>query len=284
MDDGYRFELTNPDDAMELARISALLREVFPKARHLSPTYLDWLYARNPDGKAIGCNAWHGETLVGHMAAAPMRGLVEGEARPGLFMLNGAVAASHRQKRLQSRISAAIFEACVRGGYAFCFGTGNRYSTVPLLTRFKMVRPLEARIGFGTPARRERPTAPSFERLWSEEALAWRLANPEAGYRARSHEGRLIVTAPTGLPGISAILLSGPDSWNLASTGEAPGGPLRLWLGLDPDIDWSRSSFIPIPAALRPSPLNLVYKDLTGGDFVPDPERVRFRSIDFDPY
>lgn len=284
MNDGYRFVLTNPRDSGELARISALLREVFPGADHLTPRYLDWLYARNPDGEAVGCNAYSGETLVGHMAAAPMSGLVEGDRRPGLFMLNGAVHPKHRRRRLQSRISAAIFEESARRGYVFCFGTGNRYSTLPLLTRFRMVRPLEARLGIGVPARRKQAVRPSFERAWSTEALSWRLANPEARYEIRTRNGSVGVMAKTGTAGVLAILMSGANCWGLEERKAASKGPLRLWLGLDPGIAWTRSAFVPIPRALRPSPLNLVYKDLTGGDFLPDPDRVVFRAIDFDPY
>lgn len=199
-------------------------------------------------------------------------------------MLNGAVAAGHRGKRLQSRISAAIFEESVRRRFVFCFGTGNRWSTGPLLSRFSMVRPLQARLGFGMPARRQTEAQPSFERLWSPEALAWRLANPEASYAVGVRNGNFSVTAKIGLPGISAILLSAPDEWNGIERGGPSPTPLRLWLGLDPNLDWSRSPFLPIPRSLRPSPLNLVYKDLTGGGFVPDPDRVRFRAIDFDLY
>jgi len=49
-------------------------------------------------------------------------------------------------------------------------------------------------------------------------------------------------------------------------------------------VDWSASAFLPIPMRLRPSPLNLVYKDLTGGSFVPDADRIVFRSLDFDAF
>jgi len=284
MSDGYRFELTNPRDPGEMVQVSKLLRDVFPKARHLTPSYLDWLYAQNPDGEAVGCNAWCGTTLVGHMAAMPMQARVEGEEQRGLFMLKGAVLPAHRRRRLQSRISAAIFEESVHRGYRFCFGTGNRYSTVPLLTRFAMVRPLQVRLGFGTPARRREPPKPSIERLWNKPALDWRLANPEASYTIRSDDGALTVLGRTGMPGVAALLLSGTDQGDLEPRERGAIGPLRVWIGLHPGIAWERSAFAPIPHSLRPSPLNLVFKDLTGGGLLPDPDRVVFRAIDFDAY
>ncbi|HEX6374320.1 MAG TPA: GNAT family N-acetyltransferase [Allosphingosinicella sp.] len=282
MADEYRFELLTLS-ADELERVSALLRTVFPKAKHLTPRYLDWQHRQNPDGEAVGCNAYLGRALVGHMAAMPLTGRIEGEERRGLFMVNGAVDAAHRGRRLQSRISAAIFEESVRRGYSFCFGTGNKWSTGPLLTRFQMVKPLDARIGFGWPRRRDRPVRPSFERSWSEDALRWRLANPEGRYSVTRRGEAIAIASATWLPGVSAILHQGPGRGGVPAGGAAP-GPVRVWLGLDPQIDWGASAFLPVPRRLRPSPLNLVYKDLTGGGFVPDPERVVFQGLDFDPF
>ncbi|HET9428323.1 MAG TPA: GNAT family N-acetyltransferase [Allosphingosinicella sp.] len=281
MSEAYEFRLLTLSSA-ELLQLSALLHRVFPKARHLTERYLQWKYAGNPDGRAIGCNAYLAGELVGHMAALPMQGRLHGKTERGLFFVNGAVHPAHRGRRLQSRISAAMFEEAQRQGYAYCFGTGNRYSTGPLLTRFSLIGPLEARIGIGAPRRRQ-AVALDFERLWSEEALRWRLANPERLYGLRDHDGRLAVTAPAA-PGISALLYYGPNDWHLTGNGNSSRAPLRLWIGRDPRIDWSQSAFLPIPIRLRPSPLNLVFRDLSGRHTPPDPARTVFRAIDFDPY
>lgn len=282
MADEYRFEMLE-HTARGYERLSKLMREVFPKARHLTPRYFQWHYGENPDGQAIGCNAFAGDELVGHMAAHVFPCRLEGDQRRGMYTVNGSVHPRHRGRRLQSRISAAMFEEAARLGYAFCLATGNKWSTGPLLTRFRMIRPLDARLGFGLPKRRDFGGRPSFERIWSDAALRWRLANPEGHYSADRSDGRAAILAATGLPGLGAILHQGLERDGLAGLGSAP-GPIRLWLGLDPRMDWKGSAFLPIPMRLRPSPLNLVYKDLTGGDFVPDPERVIFRGLDFDAY
>lgn len=280
--DEYRFEPLE-HSARGYEHVSKLMSEVFPKARHLTARYFEWHYGGNPDGQAIGCNAFSGDGLVGHMAAHVFPCRLDGEERRGMYTVNGSVHPLHRGRRLQSRISAAMFEEAAAGGYAFCLATGNKWSTGPLLTRFKMVRPLDARLGFGLPGRTENAPSPSFERIWSDEALRWRLANPEGRYSRVRRGDREAILAATGLPGLGAILHQGPERDGLARTGPAP-GPMRLWLGLDPEVDWSGSAFLPIPMKLRPSPLNLVYKDLTGGDFVPDPDRIVFRGLDFDAF
>lgn len=282
MTDEYRFEMLE-HDPRGYERIAKLMREVFPKARHLTARYFQWHYGGNPDGQAIGCNAFAGDELVGHMAAHVFPCHLQGEPRRGMYTVNGAVHPRHRGRRLQSRISAAMFEEAARLGYAFCLATGNKWSTGPLLTRFKMIRPLEARIGFGLPKRRAVDREPSFERAWSDDALRWRLANPEGRYSADRRSARAAILAATGVPGVSAILHRGLESDALAELAPAR-GPMRLWLGLDPEMDWERSAFLPIPTRLRPSPLNLVYKDLTGDGFVPDPDRLVFRGLDFDAY
>jgi GNAT superfamily N-acetyltransferase len=278
----YRFELMNPRSPKELEDMSALLRVVFPKATHLTPRYLDWKYAGNPDGEAVGCNAYAGDHLVGHMSATVMSATMDGENRPGIYLMNGAIHPDHRGRKLQSRISDAMFEEAPRRGFTYCFGTGNRYSTGPLLTRFKLLRPLDAWIGIGGPLRSPGPPRASFERIWSEEALRWRLANPEQRYKIACHCESATILAPTHLPGVDAILYTGADRWGLEGQGKPQ--PLRLWLGLDPATSWQGSRYVSIPQRLRRSPMNLVFKDLTGGGFLPDPDRLVFRALDMDFY
>jgi GNAT superfamily N-acetyltransferase len=283
MSEEYRFEPLE-HNARGYERISTLMAEVFPKARHLTPRYFEWHYGRNPDGQAIGCNAFAGGELVGHMAAHVFPCRLAGEDRRGMYTVNGSVHPLHRGRKLQSRISDAMFGEAARLGYAFCLATGNKWSTGPLLTRFKMLRPLDARLGFGLPRRREADFPPSFERIWSDEAVRWRLANPEGRYSTVRHGDQAALFSAAGIPGVGAILYQGPGRDSLADLDRTAPGPLRIWLGLDPGIDWKGSAFLPIPMRLRPSPLNLVYKDLTGSGFLPDPDRVVFRGLDFDAY
>jgi GNAT superfamily N-acetyltransferase len=281
MTDGYSFV---PIDFSVggLAAVSALLRRVFPRSRHLTPTYLDWLYAGNPDGEALGFNAFFDGRLVGHCAGLPLVATIDGTPRRGIILVNAAVDRDHRRRNITRRTTDPMFSQAAGAGFHFAISTGNRYSTLPLLTRFTMIGQLEARIGFGAPARRRTSILPSFERQWSGPALRWRLANPAVRYSVRRSHGCVCAVAPAGVPGLGATLVDALQG-EVAESG--PAAPLlRVWLGLDPAVEWRRSAFVPIPARLRPSPLNLLFKDLTGGAFQPDPQRVLFRAIDFDAY
>ena len=283
MAEAYSFRLLDYSD-LEFERLSALLRLVFPKARHLTPRYLRWQYADNPDGLAVGCNAYRGEELVGHLGMIALPARLDGELRKGLCLLNSAVHPAHRGRKLQTRVAEASVEEGVRRGYDFCLAVGNRYSTGPLLTRkYKLLKPLDARIGFGLPRRIGGNSPASFERVWNDAAKRWRLANPERHYAVAQLDGRALVTAPGVMPGVDAILHDAVGRWPTEGSGPVGKG-LRIWLGLDPDIAWGRSTFIPVPSRLRPSPLNLVFKDLSGKNYLPDPDRVTFRAVDFDPY
>ena len=52
-----------------LAKVTALLRLVFPHAAHYSEALLRWQYVDNPDGPAVGYNAWVDDELAAHLAA-----------------------------------------------------------------------------------------------------------------------------------------------------------------------------------------------------------------------
>lgn len=267
----------------ELEQVSALLRRVFPHAPHLTPAYLRWLYVDNPEGHALGYNAWHEGRLVGHCAGQPLTARVDGETLRGILLVNAAVEPGHVRRNITRRTTDPMFDAAARQGYAFSIAIGNANSTLPLLTRFAMVGPLDARVGLGLPRRREAMATPSWERAWSDDAMRWRLANPERPYAVRRRGARALVTAPAGKPGLGALLYDGADGWGLTEGGRGA-GPLRVWLGRDPAVDWGRSPFVPIPMKLRPSPLNLVFKDLSGRGLHPDAARVVFRAIDFDAW
>jgi hypothetical protein len=281
MYDPYDFRpLTHSDE--ELAETSALLLRVFPRARHLTPGYLAWLYRDNPDGRALGYNAWYGDRLVGHCGGVRLTANVEGRLQRGILLVNAAVEAEHRRRNITRRTTDPMFEEAAASGYGFAISTGNRYSTRPLLTRFKMVGRLDARVGFGFPEQSEAGPPASFERVWTEAAFRWRLANPSGRYSVTTRDGGCTIIARTPTKGLGAILYQGDNRWDVGETDERP--PIgRLWLGLDPSLSWRKPPFVSIPARLRPSPLNLLFKNLSD-DSVPQPERIVFRAIDFDAY
>ena len=276
-------------DQDHLARYSALFGACFPGVGKFTPDYLAWLYLANPDGKAVGFDAWDGERLAAHYVCVPARAWVEGREVPVLLSLNTATHPDYQGKGLFTKLAAMTFEAGMAAGYDGVYGVANANSTPGFVRKlgFQLVRPLEARVGLG--ALRHAPKAParelSFERSWSEAALEWRCANPNNGIKAQVAEDGLRLFAKS----VSTIV---PAYAELRTAGLAvPHGmeanavsPLRLYLGLQPDARASYWNYASIPRRLRPSPLNLIFRPLGERTLALDPQRIEFSFLDFDAY
>jgi GNAT superfamily N-acetyltransferase len=287
MPDGYEVTPVSIEPATT-AHCAALLRLVFPKARHLTTDYLEWEYAKNPAGEVVGFNAWSGPTLAAHYATVPLVARVKGEERRGLLSLNTATHPDHQGKKLFVTLAERTFAFAAEKGYSFVVGVANANSTPGFVKKlgFRLVAPLDAKLGVGWPTRRETNRPISFERVWDGHSLKWRTSNPSARYAIRQRNGTIGIESPTDKPGIRALLgLFDPSVFPAPNESSKIGlRPITLSLGLDPAVDWKREPFGAIPRALRPSPLNLIFKSLDGRGGDLSPTEVRFQAIDFDPY
>ena len=265
--------------------MSRLLGTIFPKAAHLTPAYLRWLYAENPDGAAVGVNAYLGDEMVGHYAAICLRARLFGVETPGSHSLNNGVHPDHRGKGLFVRLGILTHECCAAAGHEFVIGVPNANTTQVFATSFgfQLVGPLQARVGLGPIARRAQEPAMDYARVWDADNLRWRLANPSTRYALSRRGGRCEVRAPSGRPGIRALVGFVDPALAPAGLGPPPLG-LDLFIGADPALRWSRSLYVNLPMRLRPAPLNFVFKDLGERGRRIEPGRLRYAALDFDPY
>jgi GNAT superfamily N-acetyltransferase len=279
-------------DAGALAQYGALFTACFPATDKFTPRYLDWLYVANPDGQAVGYDAWDGERLAAHYVCIPARAWVEGREAPVLLSLNTATHPDYQGKGLFTKLAAMTFEAGAAQGFDGVYGVANANSTPGFVRKlgFQLVRPLEARIGLGG-LRHGASLAPaslSFERSWSEAALRWRCANPHNPVFVRDGGGKLRFHAAASghkLPAYAELEAGGFDPRRLAHAGAAPAlSPLRLFIGLAPDATSRYWNYASIPQRLRPSPLNLIYRSFTPRVAGLDPARIAFSFLDFDAY
>jgi GNAT superfamily N-acetyltransferase len=276
------------NDAATLAQYVALFAACFPGTGKFTPDYLTWLYTANPDGPAVGMDAWDGERLAAHYVCIPARAWVEGSEVLVLLSLNTATHPDYQGKGLFTKLATATFEFGAAAGFDGVYGVANANSTPGFVRKldFQLVRPLEARVGLGTLS--HGPKAPaaqlSFERSWTPEALAWRCANPHSRVHRRTTGTHEQFYAP-------AFGLSVPAYAELATSvatpaaGDAPFlSPLRLLIGLAPDANAGWWNYASIPQRLRPSPLNLIYRSNTARVAALDPARIQFSFLDFDAY
>jgi hypothetical protein len=202
----------------------------------------------------------------------------------GLLSLNTATDPDYQGRGLFTALAEASYAQGLAAGYEFVIGVANANSTPGFLRRlaFQKVGQLEAGVLPRPPRRFEdEAQAVQFRGDWRDELLAWRLANPAGRYVAARHGELTGIWAPTHLPLVNcgAFLPGGSELPLLAR------GPLgaTLFIGLEPR--WRRGGFLPIPARLRPSPLNLIWRPLSARvprELMADAAALNF--LDFDPY
>ncbi|MDE2481580.1 MAG: GNAT family N-acetyltransferase [bacterium] len=263
-----------------LHRDAALLRAVFPHATHYTDDFLAWEYADNPDGPVVGYDAYRDGELCAHYATQPLTATLFGRSVRGLLSFNTATHPDHQGHGLFTTLARRTFDDAAREGYEFVVGVANQNST-PGFTRklgFQLVGPLEVFVGLGAPHSGVGDGV-DFARTWSTESRGWRLASPRTRYVLAG--GRLACATDTPL--IKALLTAGPWDGPQASTSFLLSHPFSVWMGAAPSLSW-RGISLPLPKRLRPSPLNLIFLDLTGAGRTLDSKRVIFDAIDFDAY
>lgn len=277
----------------ELAALAALFQVVWPNQHHLDLPYLDWLYRQNPAGRAIGANAWHDDTVVGHYAVIPLSANLRGDRVTGALSLNTAVHPSFQGQGLFTRLAEQTYSDAAERGVHHVIGVANANSTPGFVRRlaFQLVGALDAKLSVTTPQLRPAgATVPSADwaRVWSEAEYRWRLSHPHGRYRWTPVERGVAWWADTGRFGIRALMDAVHDEpyrgLVVANLPRAAFTPLKLYIGLQPADANARVHGIEVPRPFRSSPLNLIYRSLQGADAPLRKDRIRFSLLDFDAY
>lgn len=264
-----------------------LFAKCFPGIDKFNRDYIDWLYRCNPDGQVVGFDARDGDRLVAHYVCIPARAQVGGEDVRVLLSLNTATHPEYQGRGLFTKLAEQTYAAGAAQGYDCVYGVANANST-PGFTRklkFQLVGPLRASVGCGQLgiAFSDRGSL-QFRRSWSPQALAWRCASPVNPVIVRAGSDRTTFLA-SALPGGGCMAVAEIDGG--AAPSDVTGGfltPLRLFLGRVPAA-WQRPAFYAdIPNRLRPSPLNLIYRSLSGRVESINQDAVFLNFLDFDAY
>ncbi len=267
-----------------LAAYSDLLSRVFGPQAKFSTRALGWLYRDNPVGAVVGMDAWAGDRLAAHYVTVPMRARVHGAQVEGLLSLNTATDPDFQGKGLFTRLAGATYEAAAAQGFQFVTGFANANSTPGFIRKlaFQNVRRLQAGLLLAPPG--ALPTTPTdFEANWSKESLAWRLANPASRYTVARRGDILDIRSSTSLPLLRCAAFLKPD-FDLQARKASLWTP-PLFIGLEPRVALERRGFIPVPEALRPSPLNMIWRALGPGQPAElNPAAIVVNFLDFDPY
>lgn len=148
-------------------------------------------------------------------------------------------------------------------GHEFAVGVANNnsvhgfaklgYQTVTQL-ELRLVSTIEAK-GQAQPV--------DFAREWSREAVAWRMQNPTRDYTVKpTRSGVQIHSRTSRFPALVGLLP--PDRISADAVPTRSRYPFRVWIGVDNGVDWGRSLQVKVPSRFKPTPLNLIYRDLAG--------------------
>lgn len=276
-------------DIAALARYVQLFEDTFPLTASFTLPYLNWLYNANPDGLAIGFDAWAGDVLAAHYVCIPTQVRIEGVTSRSMLSLNTATHPDHQGKGLFTRLANATYEAATDQGISAVYGIANANSTPGFVRKlgFQLVKPLEAQVGWGALAVDwDRVNAHmTFQRDWNESNLSWRMNNPKNLICTRqSSDCRQFFAQAKGwfLPAYAELgLAQVPPKENKSRIHRwAP----RLYLGLLPEGARGHSGYMNIPQAMRPSPLNFVYRSLSNLPKNLDGAGLHISFMDFDAY
>jgi GNAT superfamily N-acetyltransferase len=279
-------------DAGTLREYSQLFKICFPGAKHLDEAYLRWLYCENPEGTGVGFDGRDGDRLCAHYACIPARVEIWGRPQRALLSLNTATHPEYQGRGLFTTLAERVFEIAAREGFGCVYGIANANSTPGFLgkLRFTCVGFLDARIGLGRISRTSETAEEcesrelTFRRLWSPEVLRWRFANPRNPVLARRDDkGWILASTSARCLGIQAYAEVPPVADLKISAGYERFG-LRLFLGILPAWERMSSTYMSVPKALRPSPLNFIFRNLGGESRAPVIESVRLSFLDFDAY
>ena len=279
----------------ELTATADLLRLVFPGVDRFTPEYLDWLYRRNPAGRAVGCVAYDRDApgldddpdgrLIGHNATIALRVRIYGDEVPAVLSLNTAVHPDYRGHGLFLKVMQFNIEEARKAGADHIAGVANANS-IPGFRKlgFQEVQRLDVRLCSRLP--RLVPDAKTYwERMWTPEELQWRCAHPFQQYRRREFAACTMISTTTRYPLLRAVARLEGDPVLRESVGDlVPDRSLRpkLWFGISPRFRFSPLLQWPVPRFLRPSPFHFIFLDLKDKDRQLYPDACHVEGIDFD--
>lgn len=278
-------------DDLAFAEYVALFAKCFPGETKFNRDFLSWLYQDNPDGQVVGFDAREGERLAAHYACIPVRALIGGEEVKVLLSLNTATHPDYQGQGLFTQLAERTYAIAASMGYDCVYGVANANSTPGFIRKlgFQLVGPLQAKAGVG-PLRMDMRQAKElqFRRLWGPQSLAWRCASPANPLTARMGADRTTFLAPALLGGLFMATAEIENVWcSMAISTVSTGGwasPLRLFLGRVPKTAQRLSLYLDIPEKFKPSPLNLIYRSLSGRVQEIDLDAVFINFLDFDAY
>ncbi len=269
----------NNDDA--LLKLVNLQNIVYEGRHSFSIEGFESWYLKNPMGKVISFNAFHGEELVAHYACIPYEMEIKGKRARGLLDMATVTHPNHRGKGLFKKLAIATFDFAQKEGYEFVLGVANANSYPGYMKHFpfKDYGQLKVKIGIGLNIFREKEK-PEVYVSWSKESIDWRMNLRSRRY----YRSENIILSSSKVPFFKLIIGLLPESLINTDTqlySKRLLRPFNLYVGLGAQT--KKGIYFTVPKFIKRSPFHLIFMDLTDGK-LPKFSRddMFFQLIDFD--
>jgi len=116
------------DSENEKDEILNLSRKIFGNVEIINPSYFDWQYIDNPQGKAIIVLAKDEEknnSVIGIEAIIPMRLIIDQKIMMAGLSCNSAIDQAYRKKGIFSELISSIQNESVKKGISCIYGVAN---------------------------------------------------------------------------------------------------------------------------------------------------------------
>jgi len=265
--------------------LSRFLSQTF-KSHKFTPEYLDWMYNKNPNGDVVGFNAINENELVAHYALMPIQAHYKNQTIRALISINTATSSKHRGQGLFTILANETYIKATNQGFEIVFGVANANSIPGFIKKldFKYIDQLDTCVSLSLPKKIDFKNLENcFTLPLSPEVFKWRLANPNFHYSQYNNGDTHIVANDINYFARSIIKISEVDINCLDRKSLVP--KINFWVGISNSYSWDERPFIKIriPNFLKPSPLHLIYKNLSN-QIALDRTNIHFEAINFDAF
>lgn len=282
LNDAYSYQSIDISH-LGLKILSKFLSGTF-KSSKFSKDYLDWLYNKNPAGNVIGFNAFFKNKLVGHYALIPIKAKYKDQQIKALMSLNTATDKNHQGKGLFTILANMTYRKCYDLGFDLMFGVANANSIHGFISKldWKYIDQLDTRISLALPKiinNKKLENCLIFP--LSDNETEWRLSNPNFVYSKSTYGAVNIIANEINFFSRSIVKVTEATFPN--KTCLRP--KINFWIGISNSYSWERGLVqgIKIPEFLKPSPLHLIYKNLSS-ELSLDRTNIQFEAINFDAF
>lgn len=250
----YRGLTIRPVGPDSLPMYLELFKAAFPNY-NTSLEYLNWLYFQNPNGSAVGYDAYDGESLIAHYVCVPI--WIDVYEKPSLLALNTATHPKYQGRGLLKVLANNTYEE-YENDFACVVGVANAQAIKPLTKHlsFEHIGDLELRFGildFSGYGRR----------IYTEPEILWRAMCPGKSLRTKFYSGGFVRFTRL-FYGVFPITAFCPVRGKNLSTSNST----KILKKFGFTLDWRRElkPKLFLPRNLKPSPLSFVFRALSERD------------------